>query len=195
MSKSNIRGPKHVRAAEVRLYIIPGLASMAKLAITMQERVIPANLHYRTPNKFIPGLMNGQLEVVSKNTPWNGGYIGLNSFGFGGANAHLILKSHDGETLEPQGVEKPRLFVYGSRTAEGVEQIINVAQQFPRNIHLHKLLNETAHMPPETHPYRGFTVLNSDQISKNVKVSSLVLVRRSYPSIRTYYLRSHYINP
>jgi fatty acid synthase len=74
-----------------------GLGSLAKLIIAMEERVIPANLHYTSPNPNIPGLMDGRLKVVSKNTPWKGGLMAINSFGLGGTDVHAILKSNDGE--------------------------------------------------------------------------------------------------
>lgn len=58
----------------------------------MEDGMIPANLHYREPNPDIPGLMDGRLSVVAQRTRWNGGYVGVNSFGFGGSNVHAILK-------------------------------------------------------------------------------------------------------
>jgi fatty acid synthase len=71
---------------------LPGLAAIAKVVIAMEDGMIPANLHYETPNPNIPGLVDGQLEVVTQRKPWDGGYVGVNSFGFGGANVHAILK-------------------------------------------------------------------------------------------------------
>jgi len=44
--------------------------------------------------KFIDRLQDGRLRVVSEPTPFNGGYIGINSFGFGGSNTHVCLRSH-----------------------------------------------------------------------------------------------------
>lgn len=57
---------------------------MAKVLLAMQEGVIPASLHYKEPNPDIPALSDGRFKVVSENLPWNGGYVGINSFGFGG---------------------------------------------------------------------------------------------------------------
>lgn len=33
-----------------------------------------------------------RLQVVTEKTPWSRGMSGVNSFGFGGANAHALLK-------------------------------------------------------------------------------------------------------
>lgn len=39
------------------------------------------------------------LQVVSENTPWPGGYAAVNSFGFGGANVHVLLRSPSGPSI------------------------------------------------------------------------------------------------
>lgn len=59
----------------------------------MQRKELPGNLHFSTPNPEIPALVDGRIKVVSKNTPWPGGYAAVNSFGFGGANVHVLLRS------------------------------------------------------------------------------------------------------
>ncbi|CAG7724092.1 unnamed protein product, partial [Allacma fusca] len=40
-----------------------------------QEGVVPANLHYKTPNPDIPGLHDGRLKVIDVNTPFNPTYV------------------------------------------------------------------------------------------------------------------------
>lgn len=148
------------------------MASLAKVIIAMEENVIPANLHFSEPNENIPYLLNGKLQVVAENKPWNGGIAALNSFGFGGANAHVILRSNSHESREIKEAKKPRLFTYGSRTQDGVECMLNLVMKYPQDIHLHKLLNETAFMSTDTHPYRGFTVLNNGQNNIDIKVDT-----------------------
>jgi len=71
-----------------------GLCSLAKIVHAMQEGVIPANLHFNQPNADIPALNDGRFKVISENTKWGGGIVGVNSFGFGGANVHVVLKSN-----------------------------------------------------------------------------------------------------
>ena len=139
----------------------------------MEEKVLPANLHYDSPNPDIPGLVNGQLQVISSKTAWDGGLVGVNSFGFGGSNVHTVLKSNQRQSDRCEGCDKARLFVYGSRTQEGVEHMLQSVQKCSHNLYLHKLLNETAHMPVSSHPYRGFTVLNGSQETTDVKVHTL----------------------
>jgi acyl transferase domain-containing protein len=62
------------------------------MLISIQAGKIPANLHFQQPNQEIPALLDGRLKVVNTNTKFEGGLMALNSFGFGGANAHLLIQ-------------------------------------------------------------------------------------------------------
>lgn len=63
----------------------------------MERQIIPPNLHYQSPNPEIAGLTDGSLQVITEKTPWNGGLVAMNSFGFGGSNVHAIFRYVDGE--------------------------------------------------------------------------------------------------
>ncbi len=73
-----------------------GIAGIIKLALAMQNRVIPPNIHFKKPNPNIPfDALNLEVPVVPMK--WeeeeNGSiYGGVNNFGFGGANVHLVLE-------------------------------------------------------------------------------------------------------
>lgn len=69
-----------------------GLASLVKVLLAMETGILPPNLHFNVPNNEIAALKNNIFQVVTKPTKWNGGIVGINSFGFGGSNVHLILK-------------------------------------------------------------------------------------------------------
>ncbi|KAH8039342.1 hypothetical protein HPB51_005672 [Rhipicephalus microplus] len=58
----------------------------------METGVIAGNLHFHQPNPDIPYLHNGTIEIVDKATPFPGGLVGINSFGFGETNASVILE-------------------------------------------------------------------------------------------------------
>lgn len=58
----------------------------------MEKGIIPKNLHFSQANPYIPSLTDGSLKVVSENTKWEPGLVGVSSFGFGGSNTHIILK-------------------------------------------------------------------------------------------------------
>ncbi|NIJ09436.1 acyl transferase domain-containing protein/NADPH:quinone reductase-like Zn-dependent oxidoreductase/acyl carrier protein [Sphingomonas vulcanisoli] len=72
-----------------------GMAGLMKALLVAQGGVIPASLHLQNHNPDIPfNALN--LEVVRTMravAPGSGPLIGLNSFGFGGTNAHAVLES------------------------------------------------------------------------------------------------------
>ncbi|BBP04808.1 polyketide synthase [Sulfuriferula plumbiphila] len=74
-----------------------GVAGLVKALQCIQHRMVPATIGLETPNPNIR-FDAWNIEVVTKNRPLkkNGKLIiGVNSFGFGGANAHVILESHE----------------------------------------------------------------------------------------------------
>lgn len=76
-----------------------GAAGLIKALHCLRHRMIPAHVGMETPNPHIP-FKDLNLEVVTENRhlPSSGPLvIGVNSFGFGGANAHVILRSHVAE--------------------------------------------------------------------------------------------------
>jgi phthiocerol/phenolphthiocerol synthesis type-I polyketide synthase C len=84
--KSNVG---HLEAAS-------GIAGLIKALYCLRHRTIPAHIGMETPNPNIP-FDEWNLEVVTANKqlkPTGRLIVGVNSFGFGGANAHVILESH-----------------------------------------------------------------------------------------------------
>ncbi|KAJ5724992.1 polyketide synthase [Penicillium malachiteum] len=70
-----------------------GLAGIIKAVLIVEKGLIPATAGFQSPNPKLR-LEEQSLQVVSKLTPWpHKGLrrVSVNSFGFGGANAHVIL--------------------------------------------------------------------------------------------------------
>jgi len=72
-----------------------GIAGVIKVALALQHQRIPANLHFQTPNPQID-FERLKLRVPQQLEPWPPGptnrrLAGVNSFGFGGTNAHVVL--------------------------------------------------------------------------------------------------------
>ncbi|KAF7409641.1 hypothetical protein HZH68_004022 [Vespula germanica] len=70
------------------------ICSIAKAILSMESGIIPPNINFNRPRKDAKGLIEGRIDVVTQHTPLDGEYIAINSFGFGGANAHVLLKSN-----------------------------------------------------------------------------------------------------
>ncbi|MGA0034252.1 MAG: type I polyketide synthase, partial [Burkholderiales bacterium] len=85
--KSNIG---HLEAAS-------GAAGLIKALHSIENRAVPATIHLRNPNPNIR-FDEWNLRVLTAATPLKQEgrlVLGVNSFGFGGANAHVILESPD----------------------------------------------------------------------------------------------------
>ena len=71
-----------------------GIAGLVKGVLVVQRGQIPASLHFETPNPHID-FEALKLRVPTALEPFPEGQgeriVGVNSFGFGGANAHVIL--------------------------------------------------------------------------------------------------------
>ncbi|MEU7146392.1 type I polyketide synthase, partial [Nocardia sp. NPDC046473] len=71
-----------------------GIAGLIKAALCIENRCIPASLNYSTPNRDIP-LGDLRLSVQVETGDWPAAtrplIAGVNSFGMGGANCHVIL--------------------------------------------------------------------------------------------------------
>lgn len=113
-------------------------------------------------------------QVVDKNTPWKGGLIAVNSFGFGGANAHVVLES---EAAVEGGVgpvrynpEIPRLVLASGRTDEAVEAMLRKARDHPHDGHLHALMDAVHAQNLPGHSHRGYVLL-ADEPHQEIAVS------------------------
>ena len=75
-----------------------GLAGVLKASLAVQHCQIPGNLHFQELNPKIRPFYE-HLRVPTALTPWPALFKGeprhmsVNSFGFGGTNAHTIIES------------------------------------------------------------------------------------------------------
>ncbi|KAF7548816.1 hypothetical protein G7Z17_g6812 [Cylindrodendrum hubeiense] len=80
-----------------------GLASLIGSAMAMQHGTIPPNLHFKNLSDRVAPFYDN-LVIPTSATPWPNTLPGqprrvsINSFGFGGTNAHAILEYHEVES-------------------------------------------------------------------------------------------------
>ncbi|MEE9325724.1 MAG: SDR family NAD(P)-dependent oxidoreductase [Cocleimonas sp.] len=87
-----------------------GMAGLLKVILSLKNRAIPPSLHFDEPNPNID-FEGDKLSVVTKFTPIEPTddplIMGVNSFGFGGANAHAIVEEYIApEFLVEKSIEK-----------------------------------------------------------------------------------------
>ncbi len=107
-----------------------GMAGLTKLLLAIRHREVPANLHFNTPNPKID-FEGGRLKVVDRPLPLPDSdkplTFGINSFGFGGTNAHAIIREYrrsappcSHEVAEPAG-----------QNHEGFADLLTISAQSP----------------------------------------------------------------
>lgn len=150
-----------------------GLCSIAKVLIAMERGMIPGNLHFKEANKEIAALNDGRLQVVHKNWPWNGGMAAINSFGFGGANAHIILRSNPknkGSNAAPMPSQVPRVIAVSGRTEEAVNHLLDEAEK-NQDEEFYALLNDIHKQNIAGHGFRGYTLLGGAEPTREVAMA------------------------
>jgi acyl transferase domain-containing protein/acyl carrier protein len=126
-----------------------GIAGLIKVALALQHRQIPANLHLREPNPEIP-FEALQLRVPVRLEPFPHGpdhgpaLATINSFGFGGTNANAVLEEFrmptrrsDGDPKRERGVAEsvpdtfsPQLIPLSARSPEALRALAGSCQDF-----------------------------------------------------------------
>ncbi len=110
-----------------------GVGGLIKLALSMKNKMIPGNLHFTKVNPKID-LKNWKLSVVSENTPWpaqpdgSPRVGGVNSFGAGGTNAHLVLEEYEETVTEApkqkEVKENMYLFHTSAQTKTSLDELL-----------------------------------------------------------------------
>ncbi|PKU32508.1 fatty acid synthase [Limosa lapponica baueri] len=146
-----------------------GLAALAKVILSLEHGLWAPNLHFNTPNPDIPALQDGILEVVCKPTPVKGGLVSINSFGFGGANAHVILRPNEKKRQPPETCGVPRLVQICGRTQEAVEILIQESRKNGGCSPFLSLLSDISAVPASSMPYRGYTLVGTESDIQEVQ--------------------------
>uniref|UniRef100_A0A1A8NNF5 Fatty acid synthase n=2 Tax=Nothobranchius TaxID=28779 RepID=A0A1A8NNF5_9TELE len=138
-----------------------GLAALAKVVLSLERGVWAPNLHFSVPNPDIPALTDGRIQVVDRPISIRGGIVGINSFGFGGSNVHVILRPAGKATNSDVPRPLTRLLQACGRTEAAVKAVLQKGKEHATDNSFLSLLNGVSGIPATSMPYRGFTVLGS----------------------------------
>ncbi|KAM5506985.1 Type I Iterative PKS [Microsporum canis] len=127
-----------------------GLSSLMKMTLALENNIIPPNLNFNTPNPKIP-FEDAGLKVPTDPLPWPADrdkVVGVNSFGIGGSNAHVVLASPDWPGLDrtikalprqlgqiatndvPLDSQSPRLLLFSAKHPDSLRRMIQDHQSY-----------------------------------------------------------------
>src|SRR5262245_3558955 len=102
-----------------------GLAGLIKAVLVLERRAVPPSLHFERPN---PRLPLDRIRVPTALTPLPGAdgrtpLVGVNSFGFGGSNAHALLAPAPWSEEPPvEAANEPCIFPVSARCPEALTE-------------------------------------------------------------------------
>ncbi len=152
-----------------------GVAGLIKTALALHHGALPASLHFEEPNPKIAFEELG-LEVQSSLTDWPDGcrLAGVNAFGFGGTNAHVVVEAAPPEETRPgevrsateslvnvRGDSGPVAWPISARSASALEELARTSARLAESgggrAFAHAAATRRDH-----HAYRALVVAEGD---------------------------------
>ena len=118
-----------------------GVASLIKVILCLEKGYLVPNCGFKKLNPKIR-LDEWRLRLCNETIPWPAHLVqraSINSFGFGGSNAHAILESASeffGKELpstSPDSIHRPRVIVFSSFDQAGIDRIATTWSDFAQN--------------------------------------------------------------
>ncbi|EFN62855.1 Fatty acid synthase, partial [Camponotus floridanus] len=140
-----------------------GLCQIAKVIMAIQTSIIPPNINFTQPRKGVKAFDEGRICVVNTATQWKPGFVGINSFGFGGANCHILLQSNLKQKVNggAPNDDLPRLVIVSGRTEQAVDLLLNEIENQPIDVEYVRLLHDIYADDIQGHAYRGYAIIES----------------------------------
>ncbi|KAF4440056.1 putative polyketide synthase [Fusarium austroafricanum] len=108
-----------------------GLAGVVKAVLCLEKGQIPPNMNFEKPNERLD-LEAWNIKVPTELTQWPADVprrASVNSFGYGGTNAHVILDGYDASPHEPKNIDDSevirRIFVFSAGHQEAASSLFN----------------------------------------------------------------------
>ena len=109
-----------------------GIAGLLKVLLAMKSKQLPASIHFKELNPHI-SLDDSPFYIVSETKPWSKLHnhinqpvprrAGLSSFGFGGANAHVVVEEYNNSTiLSSAFMQEPQIIVLSAKNEDRLKK-------------------------------------------------------------------------
>ncbi|KAL8848055.1 MAG: hypothetical protein Q9221_006915 [Calogaya cf. arnoldii] len=158
-----------------------GLSSVMKMVLALEHRTIPPNINFKKWNPEIPWEA-GKLKVPVTPTPWpsdRAERVGVNSFGIGGANAHVLLESAASYGIDrstpvanPPVVDRPAVLVFSGKHPESVRRSVqNHTAYLAAHIDSLPDMCYTLSQHRERLSHRGFCIAQDSGVSELSRIN------------------------
>lgn len=137
-TKFNYCGIGSVKSNIGHLEPASGIAGLIKVILSMKARELPANLHFNELNPFIK-LEKTPFYIVDKKQTWQRSkdvtgnelplVAGVSSFGFGGANAHVVIEEWVAPVTHVT-TDAEYLFVLSAKNADQLNEYVRSMIQY-----------------------------------------------------------------
>ena len=158
-----------------------GIFALIKMIVVIQRGVIPADFYQPELAQITDMLSKASVQLVKANTKFCGGLMALNSFDASGTYSHILIQPNSDYLMGKLGKNlywnqdlttvsgMPRVFEFSARTERGVEKVMEEVNKYPMDMRTQFMLNANINTDIESHPFRGFTILNSDKTIQQIQ--------------------------
>jgi acyl transferase domain-containing protein len=174
-----------------------GIAGVIKTALAIYNKVLPPTLNVERPNQDLE-LEKTPFYVNSETRPWIHGYTdhprraGVNAFGFGGINAHVILEETSGQSncnaANNMHRQETEVFVLEAKSRsdliDRIEALCKLLLDRKDSISI-KDLAGTVNSGRENHEFQmGFVASSGRDLNEKMKKAMALLADDKCQSIR-----------
>lgn len=162
------------------------LCSIAKVIHSFETGLIPATINIEKVREDIPSLNDGQMVLCTDTTSLPGPLVAVNSFGFGGANAHVLLRQWQKIKNQDPIDKVARLVLWSGRTEEAISTIMDKLKSMPLDLEFIGLLHNIQKTQIPDNLYRGFGIFehtSSDSASLCLNESMMQLENAQRPVV------------
>ncbi|XP_044150162.1 highly reducing polyketide synthase PKS6-like isoform X1 [Bufo gargarizans] len=105
-----------------------GVAGLIKVLLMMHHEIIPPSLHYSKENG-IKMIGESKLEIPTRTEKWQedikfGRMAGINCFGFGGTNVHVVIKQNKQEYPKYHSKRSVDIFILSAASSKSLQLCI-----------------------------------------------------------------------
>ncbi|MBS2038799.1 SDR family NAD(P)-dependent oxidoreductase [bacterium] len=133
-----------------------GMAGLIKTCLVASHRCVPPNLHFDNPNPNVP-FEKFRLEVPTalSHLPEGDRLLGVNSFGFGGTNGHVVLATPPKRARQAETAPSEQLICLSARSESALKELISRYQRLDAPLHQ---IAYSSLMRRSHHPHRATLV-------------------------------------